>query len=362
MKTTTPIYQSVNNDGNFIPIEAVNEAARNNIIKYAIFPSRMQPMHKGHFECLETMASAGITPIFLIGSCNESEEVLDGKNYGQFFQPSKNPLTFQQQQVLRFKAWDDILSKLTDVQKDKLGNPFVIRFPDVGNKDKWIKMVNAVPEQCKIDKNSCAYFYVAKDVDQKNNKSAIESLSKYAKDILASGMPVWQGLNKTSEYNNISATPLRVLSSDCLEQTCETVVYGDQLKKWADEAKDQVLNEIPKVADANGKNLFSEKQNQDLGNCPASLQFCSLLRIIREAEKNSCVKEELAKLLKHDDVDLSIAGSADEKNICGMQKLNMQFDKAWLEHKQSKSNPPAHNLEQVMSAVWKRVSSFFKIN
>ena len=205
-------------------------------MKYAVSIGRRQPMHRIHVECIREIVDAGLTPIIIVGSVNKAGS--------KFFDPLRNPLTFEQQK-------EQLQAALPFLK-----NPEIIPLEDIGHLEHWCASVVALLKDRLPD---CVMHYRAKQGDESGG--AIESLSASEAIFAKLGLKSWRTVNKNPEDDLLNSSDLRALPIDQLHD----LAAPDYIRTLMQQAREQ------------------NPDKQLLTLIPVTMLDISLMRLAREA-------------------------------------------------------------------------------
>lgn len=178
-------------------------------MRFGVSIGRRQPMHRVHLDCIHEIVEAGLKPIIMVGSVNDAGS--------PFYDPFKNPLTFEQEkQQLRLA--------LPDIDYE------IFPIADVGNLEQWCA---AVVELLADKVSQSLMHYRAKQSDK---GGAIEPLSASEAVFATLGLKSWRTVNKNPADDAVNSTRLRELSIDD-PQFQRDVVVPDYIHQLIDKAR-----------------------------------------------------------------------------------------------------------------------------
>lgn len=166
-------------------------------------------MHRLHLDCIREITDAGLYPIILVGSVNKPDSL--------FYDPFKNPLTFEQER-------EQLRLALPNVAYD------LLPIPDFGDLEKWCA---AVVELLDDKISQSVMHYRAKHEDK---TGVIEPLSASEAVFTKLGLKSWRTVNADPADDAVNSSSLRRLPID-RPQFQRDVVVPDYIRQLVSQAR-----------------------------------------------------------------------------------------------------------------------------
>lgn len=178
-------------------------------MRYGVSIGRRQPMHRIHVDCIREIVDAELKPIIMVGSVNNT--------CSPFYDPFKNPLTFEQEK-------EQLRLALPDIDYE------ILPIADVGNLEQWCA---AVVKLLDDRVSQSLMHYRAKQSDK---GGAIEPLSASEAVFATLGLKSWRTVNANPEDDKINSSKLRELEIDN-PQFQSDVVVPDYIRQLMTQAR-----------------------------------------------------------------------------------------------------------------------------